>query len=70
MRKLEPGHRITVLRDITRKEGPYAKAGETGEVIECFSPYGRKEDSWHAKCAMSTGVIKTFRVSSLQRLDP
>lgn len=64
MRKVSQVSRVTVLRDIVRKEGPYAKAGEQGEVLETFQPQGGSKSAWFAKVQMG-GMIKTFRVTSL-----
>ncbi len=69
-RKIEPGHLVTVARDITRKEGPYAKQGERGEVIEVFTSQGTGHNqnvARSAKVRMSDQVIKTFRLTSLVR---
>ena len=70
MKKLRPNDQVTVLRDITRQEGPYAKAGETGKVVEVFSnKVGAGEKSrWFAKVLMDKGDIKTFRQTSLDIL--
>lgn len=68
MKKIAVGHRVSVLRNITRVEGPYALAGETGEVIETFQPQLRNENpDWFAKVKMDAGPVKTFRITSLKR---
>lgn len=75
MKKIEVGHEVEVLRDIKRVEGPYAKAGEAGVVIEVFfntarTPrQGNHPQNWNAKVKMAAGGIKTFRVTSLGRVD-
>lgn len=67
-----PRTRVRVLRPITRKEGPYAAAGDEGVVEEVFrgasqSPQDtRKTIPWHAKVRMTDGVLKTFRLTSLE----
>lgn len=69
MKKIEPGHRVIVVRDIVRKEGPYARRGETGVVTELFNVYDQK-NTWNAKVRMDADdAIKTFRITSLQRVD-
>lgn len=65
MKKIEPKDRVEVARDITRAEGPYATAGETGVVHELFQPQGGSKSPWYAKVLMDGGMIKTFRVTSL-----
>lgn len=71
-RKIEKGHRVRVARDIVRVEGPYAQAGEEGEVIETFRPPNSGANApwiWHAKVLMdSPKAIKTFRITSLERM--
>lgn len=67
MKKIAAGHRVSVARDIVRGEGPYASAGEVGEVIETFKENVNSPTVWHAKVKMDAGGIKTFRVTSLQR---
>ena len=75
MQKITTGHRVSVLRDITRIEGTervrltYAVAGETGEVIETFGEHDTKRPTWHAKVKMDAGGIKTFRITSLKRVS-
>lgn len=66
-----PHTRVRVLRPITRKEGPYAAAGDEGVVEEVFrgrsqSPQDtHKTVPWHAKVRMSDGSLKTFRLTSI-----
>jgi hypothetical protein len=66
-----PHTRVRVLRPITRKEGPYAAAGDEGVVEEVFrgrsqSPQDtRKTVPWYAKVRMSDGSLKTFRLTSI-----
>lgn len=67
MKKVSAGQRVRVLRDIVRVEGPYAQAGELGEVYEMFNEHGRKT-CWYAKVRMDHGDVKTFRVTSLERV--
>ena len=69
MRKIEQGDRVVVVRDITRAEGPYANAGEVGDVLEMFQPHGGVKSPWYAKVAMDGKGIKTFRVTSIKHLD-
>lgn len=68
-----PGTKATVIRDITRKEGPYAKAGETGEILDTFPGWigWRANRIWHAKVLMDADKsIKTFRLTSLNWETP
>jgi hypothetical protein len=71
---IKSGHRVRLLRDISRAEGPYAQAGEAGTVTETFRPPGTSSGTlgpWCAKVRMDgTGVIKTFRLTSLERETP
>jgi len=67
MRKIQKGDRVVVLREITRAEGPYASAGEAGEVWETFQPQQARKGEWCAKVQMDGGGTKTFRVTSLRR---
>lgn len=69
MRKVAAGHRVSVIRDVVRKEGPYASAGEAGEVVDTFKEHPRAPTIWYAKVKMDAGGIKTFKVTSLQRED-
>lgn len=65
------GQKVILLRDITRREGLYARAGETGIVHELFIrldclPRLRKK-SVYVKVIMNlTGKLKTFRKTSLK----
>jgi hypothetical protein len=70
MRKISVGDDVIVARDITRREGIYATAGETGRVVETFRPpssAAHQLGPWYAKVRMAGGVLKTFRVTSLER---
>lgn len=69
MKKIAAGHRVSVLRDVVRKEGPYAVAGETGEVVDTFKEHPGAPTIWYAKVKMDAGGIKTFKVTSLQRAE-
>lgn len=87
---IQKGHRVEVLRDITRAEGPYAQKGEQGEVVDTFlgdvqSGGAHKKEidddgvevfrvkrgfrRWNAKVKMDDGKIKTFRLTSLGRIN-
>jgi hypothetical protein len=70
MIKLRPYDDVEVLRDIVRVEGAYAKAGDTGKVLEVFGNAvgGRERLRWFAKVRMKNRAIKTFRVTSLKRV--
>jgi hypothetical protein len=86
MAYFKEGGRVEVARDIFRAEGvidltklsrirgKYASQGEVGTVKDLFRPVptGSGElGKWYAKVAMDGGGIKTFRLSSLNRLtDP
>jgi hypothetical protein len=61
--------KVILLRDIVRREGPYAKAGETGSVIEVFGNKvgGNEAMRWFAKVKLTGGGIKTFRCTSLKK---
>lgn len=71
MRKIEIGHEVEVARAIFRDRTLYAAQGEIGEVIGVFKTQPYRHGStvvWHAKVRMEgSGVIKTFRVTSLTR---
>lgn len=68
-KKINVGDAVVVNKDITRREGPYARDGERGVVEETFRPPSSaacKFQPWYAKVRMDgTGVIKTFRLTSL-----
>lgn len=72
MKRIKPGQNVRVKRDITRVEGPYAKAGETGVVEETFptklSGSPAERPNWYAKVRMANGTIKTFRLTTLEIL--
>lgn len=64
---IKTGDTVVLLRDIDRAEGPYAKQGERGRVLEVFqvaSSGARQPAVRHAKVQMQD-VIKTFRLTSL-----
>lgn len=69
---IKPGDKVTVVRDITRSEGPYAKAGDTGEVTEVFLRDAFKSDkknrTWYAK-VLTEQQVKTFRITSLKKQE-
>jgi len=65
---LKKNDRVRLLRNITRREGPYATKGETGTVHELFTAgTGAGERIRYAKVLMNQGGIKTFRISSLEK---
>lgn len=68
---LSVGHRVVVRRDLVRVEGPYARAGEKGTIVEIFrsgsSGPSSKNGSWYAKVDMDSNEIKTFRLTSLRQ---
>lgn len=67
-KRFRPGDRVVVLRDIARNEGPYAKAGEAGAVIETFEAWlgWHAGKTVHAQVRMDDGGVKTFRLTSIQ----
>jgi hypothetical protein len=70
MQAIRQGHRVRVLRDIRRFEGPYAFEGEEGIVLETFRPPSSAANllgPWYAKAQIGT-QIKTLRLTSLERL--
>ena len=67
-KRFNVGDVVVVNKDIVRVEGPYAMAGETGAIEEIFRPNSVEVvgKNLYAKVRMSsTGLIKTFRLSSL-----
>lgn len=65
------GDKVRVLRDITRREGPYAKAGEEGRVEDIFnSPTVGvpSERRLYAKVRIGAD-LKTLRLTSIERID-
>lgn len=71
MKKIEVGQLVAVARSITRAEGPYAEKGEVGIVEEIFCPMeSGKSKIYYAKVRMTANkLIKTFRLTSLERMD-
>ena len=68
------GDSVRVNKDITRVEGPYAKKGEQGTVIDIFRPqptgFGEKKPPY-AKVRVTrewSTPILTFRLTSLERV--
>lgn len=70
------GHKVRVLRDIVKKEGPYAKAGQEGAIVEVFQPptfaslrpYVRvNKGPWYAKIRFGVD-IKTLRLTSIEKI--
>lgn len=61
------GDRVAVNKDISRREGLYARAGETGTVLEVFRPISTGAGETKALCAkvLIGGSVKTFRLTSL-----
>jgi len=75
---LKTSDRVALLRDIRRipEEGsrdwiPYAHEGDEGIIEEIFrasmQSMGEKE-TWHAKVRMLDGSLKTFRLTSLEKI--
>ena len=68
------GDKVSLKRDIFRAESklPYARAGETGDIRELFQPPAPDGHNviktWYAKVMMHD-TLKTFRLTSLQRVD-
>lgn len=75
MKKVVVGDTVFVKRNILRKEGLYAVKGDGGTVVEIFRPRAqaaREVKAWHVKVRMLSvahpdGVIKTFRLTSLEK---
>lgn len=64
---------LQFVRGISRREILYASEGETGTVKELFRPEptgGMEVKPWYAKVAMDSGGIKTFRLSSINHVQP
>lgn len=66
------GDTVFVNKDISRVEGPYAKAGERGVVVGTFRPPSSGAgllQPWYAKVKMDVGgKVLTFRLTSLTRV--
>ncbi len=68
MRYIHADDRVCLLRDIERREGPYAAAGLTGTVTEVFRQ--GQTNILHAKVrADHDGRLYTFRLTSLKRVN-
>lgn len=75
MKAIRAKQRVRLKRNITRSEGPYAKAGDEGVVIDTFvtnvhqyhdgSIVRVTTRTWYAKVLMD-GAVKTFRLTSLE----
>ena len=64
-----PGDMVKLNKDIVRIEGPYAKKGDSGLITEIFYSYNDVyEKRPNAKVEMD-GKIKTFRLTSLDRIN-
>lgn len=67
---LKQNDKVTVKRQIVRREGAYAQAGEQGVVTEFFrskTEGGPGLGRLNAKVLMDSGEIKTFRLTSLEK---
>ena len=69
------GDSVRVNKDITRTEGPYAKKGEQGTVIDIFRPqptgFGELKPLYAKVRVTREGCtpILTFRLTSLERVS-
>ncbi len=72
---IRAGNRVRVVRDIVRREGPYASENEEGVVEETFVDartvysWVSPKKLWHAKVRFPDGSLRTFRLTSLERID-
>jgi len=77
MRGIFPEHRVALKREIRRVDvtngrqfDVYAKEGDQGTVIQCFQNDDDLDHTWYVKVLMDDiNKIKTFRITSLKRLD-
>lgn len=76
MRAIVVGDSVLVNKDIYRipegrtEHALYASRGTAGRVIEIFRVPQSGVDRLHAKVLTKAGAILTFRLTSLDRVDP
>lgn len=67
---LKPNDPVALNKDIQRDGELYARKGDVGVITEVFraEPTGKGQvHTWYAKVRMLGGVIKTFRLTSLEK---
>lgn len=76
MRSIAVGDMVSVNKDIYRipegrtEHALYASRGTAGKVIEIFRVPQSGSDRLHAKVLTKAGAILTFRLTSLNRVNP